>query len=195
MTMRALYSTDTGALVSVGTVLAQNVPDGLTVAVLTDADATALLSGRGGWDTATRTVIARDYGTEKADLAALGAVVIADPDLLATCQGVILADKGVTDGAEWVQPEGAHDAYPVGVTVAYGGKTWESLIPANVWRPPTNWREVVAEGYPAWVQPTGAGDAYALGAVVTFEGHVYESLIPANTWSPAAYPAGWQLIS
>ena len=100
-----------------------------------------------------------------------------------------------TDGQPWVQPTGAHDAYPLGITVTHGGKTWENLTPANVWQPGVSgWREQVAVGYPAWVQPTGAHDAYAKGARVSFEGSNYESLIDANVWSPTGYPQGWTLI-
>lgn len=99
------------------------------------------------------------------------------------------------DGAAWVQPTGAHNAYPLGRTVTHGGKTWENIMPANVWEPGVSgWREVVAEGYPAWVQPTGAHDAYSIGDRVSFEGANYESKINANTWSPTGYPAGWQLV-
>ena len=37
--------------------------------------------------------------------------------------------------AEWVQPAGAHDAYPLGATVTWQGQTWVSVIDANVWEP------------------------------------------------------------
>lgn len=97
-----------------------------------------------------------------------------------------------TDGAPWVQPTGAHDAYPLGATVTHGGKTWANLTPANVWQPGVSgWREVVSEGYPAWVAPTGGHDAYNTGDRVSFGGGNWESLIDANTWSPTSYPAGW----
>ena len=100
-----------------------------------------------------------------------------------------------TDGAAWVKPTGAHDAYPLGITVTHCGKTWENLTPANVWQPGVSgWREVVAEGYPAWVQPSGAQDAYKKGDRVSFNGIDYESLIDGNVWSPTAYPAGWKTI-
>ena len=100
-----------------------------------------------------------------------------------------------TDGAAWVQPTGAHDAYALGITVTHGGKTWENITPANVWQPGVSgWREQVAEGYPAWVQPTGAHDAYNTGDRVSFEGSNYESKIDANVWSPTGYPAGWQIV-
>ena len=102
---------------------------------------------------------------------------------------------GRKDGDPWVQPTGTHDAYPLGITVTHGGKTWENLTPANVWEPGVSgWREQVAQGYPAWVQPTGAHDAYAKGDRVAFDGSNYESLIDGNTWSPTAYPAGWKTI-
>lgn len=95
---------------------------------------------------------------------------------------------------EWVQPTGAHDAYPMDATVLHGGKTWDSTIPANVWEPGVSgWRERVEEGSaPAeFVQPTGAHDAYNTGDRVTFEGVVYESTIDSNVYSPTAYPQGW----
>lgn len=49
---------------------------------------------------------------------------------------------GRKDGDPWTQPTGAHDAYAKGITVTHGGKTWESLTPANVWPPGVSgWRE------------------------------------------------------
>src|SRR5690625_4327408 len=108
-----------------------------------------------------------------------------------------LAAAGVTDGDVWRQPTSAVDAYPKDWTVQHDGKTWVSLTPANVWQPPTAWREVVEEGSgaPEWVQPTGAHDAYQTGDTVTFEGQEYVSLIDGNTWSPTAYPQGWEKIT
>ena len=100
-----------------------------------------------------------------------------------------------TDGQPWVQPTGAHDAYPLGITVTHEGKVWENLTPANVWVPGVSgWREQVAEGYPAWVQPTGAHDSYNKGDRVNFNDQDYESLIDGNTYSPSDYPAGWKTI-
>ena len=39
--------------------------------------------------------------------------------------------------APWVQPLGGHDAYALGAIVTHNGKTWESLVAANVWEPGT----------------------------------------------------------
>lgn len=118
----------------------------------------------------------------------------------APAQAVALADRyaaavGRQDGDPWQAPTGAHDAYPLGATVTDAGKTWVSLIPANVWAPGVSgWREQVAVGYPAWVQPTGGHDAYKAGDRVSFEGSDWESLIAGNTWSPTAYPQGWRKL-
>lgn len=43
---------------------------------------------------------------------------------------------------EWVQPLGAHDAYPRGAKVSHNGKHWTSDIESNVYEPPTQWTEV-----------------------------------------------------
>ena len=48
---------------------------------------------------------------------------------------------------EWVQPTGGHDAYNSGDKVIHNGRTWESLVNANVWEPGAAgtealWREV-----------------------------------------------------
>ncbi|HLS00970.1 MAG TPA: hypothetical protein VK054_03185, partial [Beutenbergiaceae bacterium] len=40
------------------------------------------------------------------------------------------------DGAEWTQPQGAHDAHREGAVVTHDGKTWVNLTPFNVWEPP-----------------------------------------------------------
>lgn len=47
--------------------------------------------------------------------------------------------------APFVQPTGAQDAYHIGDVVTFEGKTYESLIDANVWSPtgyPAGWQEV-----------------------------------------------------
>ena len=115
-------------------------------------------------------------------------------DAILDATAALMADAH-TDGQPWVQPTGAHDAYPLDITVTHEGKVWESLTPANVWEPGVSgWREQVAEGYPAWVQPTGAHDSYNKGDRVSFNDQDYESLIDGNTYSPSDYPAGWKTI-
>ena len=148
---------------------------------------------------ATDLTLARDTGT--GDVTVMGppetlarmAREATDRAILdATAQ--LMADAH-TDGQPWVQPTAAHDAYPLGITVTHGGKTWENLTPANVWQPGVSgWRELVAQGYPTWVQPTGAHDVYGAGDRVRFEGADYESTINGNSWSPTAYPAGWRKL-
>ena len=100
------------------------------------------------------------------------------------------------DGQNWVQPTGVHDAYTNGITVKHDGKTWESIVFANVWAPGVSgWREVVSEGgIAAWVQPTGSHDAYNKEDRVSFNGSNYESLIDGNVWSPSEYPAAWKIV-
>ena len=104
---------------------------------------------------------------------------------------------GRNDGDPWTQPSGAHDAYAKGITVTHGGKTWESLTPANVWIPGVSgWREkTTAPTIADFVQPTGAHDAYAKGARVRFDGKVYESKVDGNAYSPSSYPPNWLLIA
>ena len=46
---------------------------------------------------------------------------------------------------EWVQPEGAHDAYNIGDRVTYNGKVYESTMDVNVWVPGVaGWTAVLA---------------------------------------------------
>lgn len=95
-----------------------------------------------------------------------------------------------TDGQPWVQPTGAHNAYPLGATVTHGGKTWKNAIPANVWTPGVSgWREVVSDGVAAWVQPTGAHDAYQTGDRVTYKNKTWASTYANNVWEPGVF--GW----
>lgn len=44
---------------------------------------------------------------------------------------------------EWVQPQGAHDAYQIGDRVTHAGETWESTVASNTWEPGVHgWIEV-----------------------------------------------------
>ena len=106
-----------------------------------------------------------------------------------------------SQGSEWVQPTGAHDAYLKGDEVEHDDKLWVSTVDYNVWEPGVSgWREQAGTDedgneVPAdWVQPTGTHDAYHTGDRVTFGGEVWESVIDNNTWSPTDYPQGWERI-
>jgi hypothetical protein len=104
-----------------------------------------------------------------------------------------------SDTPAWLQPTGAHDAYSKDAVVSHGGKTWKSLLDANVWEPGVaNWRAnqlILESGEPVppdWVQPTGAQDAYQLGDRVTHNGQVWESTYPNNVWEPGVF--GWVVV-
>lgn len=54
-------------------------------------------------------------------------------------------ESGTEIVPEWKQPTGAHDAYKKGDKVTFKGKTYESLIDANVYSPsdyPQGWKEI-----------------------------------------------------
>lgn len=55
--MYAIYETATGELKSTGTVVADNLPDSLTVIELNQTDSDKLSSGLGIWDKVTKSVI------------------------------------------------------------------------------------------------------------------------------------------
>lgn len=105
-----------------------------------------------------------------------------------------LAARDGADNGEWVQPTGAHDAYPKDWVVLFEGEEWISVLPANVWVPgEAGWRKVATDDGPApWVQPLGAVDSYAKGDTVTHNGKTWESNIDANVWEP---PEQWTDIS
>lgn len=109
-----------------------------------------------------------------------------------------LKDVGRVTGTAWVQPTGAHDAYPVGYKVTYNGKEYENLIPANVWVPDLDarwWKDLTpVEDTSAW---SGSSVAYKVNDVVTYSGSSYKCL-QAHTsqagWTPTAVPALWQKL-
>lgn len=147
--------------------------------------------------TVTQVWTERDKTQQELDLEQEQAAVAAFEEAQAALvtANLALSEQAHEDGQAWVQPTGAHDAYPVGAQVTHGGKTWENLTPFNVWEPGVSgWREVVEDGYPEWIRPTGAHDAYNTGDRVSFEGSDYESLIDGNTWSPTEYPQGWRKL-
>ena len=47
---------------------------------------------------------------------------------------------------EWIQPQGAHDAYNIGDKVSHLDKHWISTIDANIWEPSVyGWVEATSE--------------------------------------------------
>jgi hypothetical protein len=113
------------------------------------------------------------------------------PDIAAALFKRYVAPGEVT---AWRQPQGAHDAYPVGARVTDGGKTWTNTIPANVWKPGvTGWTDESAPVVGAWAFPV----AYTVGQRVTYLGLTYECR-QAHTsqagWQPPNVPALWLLV-
>ncbi len=96
----------------------------------------------------------------------------------------------------WVQPLGAHDAYPIGARVTYGGFTWQNTINANVWQPGvTGWTNLTPPASSNW----SSGVAYKVGDIVTYtpDGNRYQCLqahASIATWTPPAVPALWKKL-
>jgi len=93
---------------------------------------------------------------------------------------------------DWVQPLGAHNAYPINQIVKHDGSFWIATVDANVWEPPTYWRQTLVDlsaAPPEWIQPTGAGNDYQTGDKVTYQGQVWRSIAANNVWAPGVY--GW----
>ena len=103
------------------------------------------------------------------------------------------------EGAEWVQPAGAHDAYVAGDVVEYAGRVWVAIVTPNVWEPGvTGWRQQDTNGDAAnaapYQQPAGAHDAYNTGDLVTWNGRTYRAVQDAVVWSPGDWPAAWERV-
>lgn len=94
----------------------------------------------------------------------------------------------------WVQPAGAHDAYPLGARVEYKGNIYESTITANVWAPDvTGWKKLTAGESYDWA----TGVSYSIGNEATYNDKPYKCL-QAHTsqigWEPPNTPALWEAI-
>jgi hypothetical protein len=86
----------------------------------------------------------------------------------------------------WVQPTGAHDAYPVGARVTYGGYIWQNTIAANVWVPGvTGWTNLTPPVTSAWAYPV----AYKVNDLVTYLTKTYKCIQVHTSnvsWTPTA---------
>jgi hypothetical protein len=92
MTVYAVHTTDTGQLVSVGTVVADPLPAGLTATALSAGDGQALRDGTGTWDAATRAVIPAPVDPTVANLATIESGVtqhLADLATIANSSGTL----------------------------------------------------------------------------------------------------------
>lgn len=105
------------------------------------------------------------------------------------------AGRDLAEGAEYVAPTGAHDAYPKGSIVTHDGKTWKATRAGANGEPgeSPDWIEVVPEGViPQWEQ-RHAGSAYEPGALVEHDGHVWRNDLDAveNGHMPGVPHSGW----
>jgi len=107
------------------------------------------------------------------------------PEQMSDLNKQYLDSAGTVEGEEWVQPAGAHDAYPLDWVVTHNGSSWASLMDANVWEPGVSgWAPEGQGEWPMWVQPTGGHDAYAIGAKVSHTDKHWQSAVDANVWEP-----------
>lgn len=113
------------------------------------------------------------------------------PATMETLNRAYLVGSGAAEGEPWRQPQGAHDAYPLGWVVAHRDALWESLVAGNVWEPGVSgWRQKVGDDeWPAWVQPSGSHDAYQRGDRVSHNDSRWTSDADGNVWEPGVF--GW----
>lgn len=109
---------------------------------------------------------------------------------------------GRVDGDDWRQPTSALDAYQLDAIVTHKGRSFQSLIPANVWEPgdPADpqayrwWRDLDAPEHGDEWTP---GRDCAVGDEVTYSGTRYRCL-QAHTaqpgWEPPNTPALWEAL-
>lgn len=111
--------------------------------------------------------------------------------------------SGRSDGDEWQQPLGAHDAYPAGAVVVLDGQAYRNdHAGVNPWKP----GDVGAPWTPVWPDgdkwtttppaPAGGGAAawlsgvaYKVGDMVTHDGATWECVLAHTSddgWKPSA---------
>lgn len=109
----------------------------------------------------------------------------------------IEADHPRKFAADWRQPLGSEDAYPIGSWVWLGDRIYQSTTPDNVWSPTVfGWRDKT-DIIPTWKQPLGAGDEWHLDDEVLWNNKHWKSLNAANVWEPGAQGSEslWQDIT
>ena len=108
---------------------------------------------------------------------------------------------GRSTGEEWIQPTGAHDAYPRWWEVRHNEKLYTSLIPANTTTPgsdPRWWKEIQATEPEVPVDPNAPKEwngeyfQYFANDKVTYKGDIYR-VVQSHTsqphWTPDIVPA------
>jgi hypothetical protein len=121
--------------------------------------------------------------------------------------GIVRDGQMVPDDVvpEWIQPTGAHDAYPATdvhgnpTRVMRNGKTWINQNDTNTQTPGVaGWQdeagqaeqEQTGESYPAWKPWSGINDdLHQVGDRVTHNGSTWEATAGNNHWEPGVY--GW----
>ena len=105
----------------------------------------------------------------------------------------------------YIQPTGAHDAYPKGAYITFEGKVYKSVIPANVWTPTAyarGWEQVAGKDVPAQpvtpvAGPWETGKAYKVGDLVAYKGKTYR-IVQAHTsaahWTPDAVASLYTVV-
>lgn len=134
--------------------------------------------------------------TERGRRNTLAAVLRREDEIAAgyhESQGTLNTDDE-TNAPEWVQPVGAHDAWPVGALVSHAGHTWRNTAGVvNVWEPgsdgpvPTWTRIDYEEGEGMDIPLWRAGVDYITGEIVTYDGTEYRVLqdhTSAGHWLP-----------
>ena len=112
------------------------------------------------------------------------------PKQITELQVQYLTGRDLATGGVWIQPTGAHDAYPKNWEVILNNVEWVSTVDNNVWKPGVSgWRQKGAGAANPWVQPTGAHDAYFLNSTVTHKNNTWKSTVDNNVWEPGVY--GW----
>lgn len=144
--------------------------------------------------TMTDQELADDYALIAVEQARRASIAAA-PIRIAGIIGGLLDATGREDGAEWVQPSGAYDAYPRGWTVAHNGNMYTATRDGASGEPgvvTADWTQIVTAGtVTAWVQPM-AGQEYPVGVEVTYQTHLWRNdLGSPNGFIPGATGSGW----
>lgn len=100
--------------------------------------------------------------------------------------------------SEFRQPQGSHDAYPIGSRVTYQNKTWRSAVNANVWVPgsvgaESLWVDESAPQVGAWVS---GEQGLKIGDLRTYQGITYRvrQNPGINSWPPPTVPALFEAV-